>query len=61
MSTLLTVGVPKEIKPMEARIALVPHAVADLVGVVGVLLVATLFASILVLIPTNSRNKAQHR
>ena len=32
MSTLLTVGVPKEIKPMEARIALVPHAVADLVG-----------------------------
>ena len=32
MSTVLTVGIPKEIKPMEARVALVPHAVADLVG-----------------------------
>ena len=38
MSTLLTVGVPKEIKPMEARIALVPHAVADLVRQSGLAL-----------------------
>lgn len=31
MSTQQTVGVAKEIKPMEARVALVPHAVAELV------------------------------
>jgi len=33
MSKLLTIGIPKETKPLEARIALVPHAVAELVAV----------------------------
>ncbi|MEE2730874.1 MAG: alanine dehydrogenase [Pseudomonadota bacterium] len=32
MNKMLKVGVLKEIKPMEARIALVPHAVAELVA-----------------------------
>ncbi|MCP5015578.1 MAG: alanine dehydrogenase [Ketobacter sp.] len=32
MARLLTIGVPKETKPMEARVALVPHAVAELVS-----------------------------